>query len=225
MGRGKWGVPRRPLRIPRRAIDVPSARPAFHLREANIVATFTVAPSLDLDALSANVRETLKLCCNRMSATMRMACPNATALLFKSGKALVIGGKYTEHAQFAAAQCARILRECGVENAAATNFRVRNIASSMRIPCAIDVFKLDRLTEVKLVLGQFPGAVIKFDMRGQRSITCFTSGCCNITGAVSTEETVAAFMQRIEFIRQCAVFGADVARLERDIVRRRKAGF
>lgn len=227
-----WGVPPCAPAIPIRDVDADKRRPPFHLREANIVATFMLCDSLHLVEFQA-------WCCkfvssNKMSATMRLAYPKATLMIFGSGRALVIGSKYEQQSLATVWMCVHLVRSSGFEQAGVfeltfdvTQFKMRNIASSLYLPFGIHMFMLRDKCNGQLTLGQFPGCIMKFALEdgGKRSMTCFASGCINATGASSTEDTIATYQRRLEDIKECLVFGDDKVRLLMSVEKKRKRGF
>jgi len=91
----------------------------------NIVATFDVKCELDLREIAMKARNAEFNPKRFIALIMKIRDPKVTALVFKSGRIVVVGAKSERDARVAGRKFARILQNVGYPNIRFTDFTIR----------------------------------------------------------------------------------------------------
>ena len=167
------------------------ATPVPHLQ--NVVVTFHIGvDKIDLRHLASTVPWVEYDPRKFAAATMRLARPRSTCLLFGSGRGVCTGAKTEKEARLAAYSYVCLLRRLGIM-CNFRSFRVQNIV------CAVHCnFKLDLLGILNGAKGAcgyepelFPGLMYRTDVGKYTMVfLLFKSGKCVITGGRSQRDIV-----------------------------------
>lgn len=182
--------------------DGTSRKPAI----VNIVCSFDTNTELDLKKIASgcsNVQYSPK----RFTALiMRRTKPKATALVFKTGRVVVVGCQNIENARKMSRLFARILKK-HAENVKYKQFKIYNIVSNARLPYRLNLSKLKRRynsDEITQTNDKFPGLHIPYNCKDSSkiSVTLFSTGSIVFMGAKKEDNIQEAFTQLQDNLRE-----------------------
>lgn len=161
----------------------------------NCVALFNCGNRLDLNKINVIIPYSTKFLKNKINAVvMKMHNPNATALLFSSGKIVCTGASTVTDAYQAAQNIIGRLKQYGYYGAEVKDFNIKNMVATVDNNFHIKLGPLfDEYYKICSFEPElFPGLVYR--MKNPKvSLIIFNSGKMNITGAKSIEEIEEAF--------------------------------
>jgi len=161
----------------------------------NIVVSLSLGVSLDLKTLAMTLRNTEYNPKRFPAVIMRIREPKSTALLFKSGKMVVVGTKSLKESHVAARKFGRALKKVGYPEAKCQELKVHNIASTFVVPFQIDLVHLSMDLPSQFYAQfepeVFPGLVFKFKTG---TLLIFKSGKCVMVGMKSQDAMDRAFL-------------------------------
>jgi transcription initiation factor TFIID TATA-box-binding protein len=160
------------------------------LTDANYVAVYDLGLNLDIRELVR--KNELFFGCRLQAAMACLFHPKSTALVFNSGKVLIVGSRSEQHAMLASWHIVKELKRLGYAKASVNDFRVANITATYKLRGAFDIlgFARDHPEHVQFKNDSFPGVTILLPQLKIVLVT-FASGSINITGAVHRDETLA----------------------------------
>ncbi|PTB43844.1 hypothetical protein M441DRAFT_453341 [Trichoderma asperellum CBS 433.97] len=186
---GNGVTPATPAATPTDSQDPSTIIPTLH----NIVATFNLNCRLDLKTIALYARNAEYNPKRFTAVIMRIHEPKTTALIFASGKIIVVGAKSEEDSKLASRKYARIIQKLGF-NATFTDFKIQNIVGSCNIKFPIRLEGLasrhHRFSSYEPEL--FPGLIYRM-IKPKISLLIFVSGKIVLTGAKVKEEIYQAF--------------------------------
>ena len=133
---------------------------------------------------------------------MRIREPKTTALIFSSGKMVVIGAKSEEHSRLAARKFARIVQKLGYE-AKFKEFKIQNIVGSCDVgfPIHLDGIQSKHWKFSSYEPEMFPGLIYKMH-KPKVVILIFVSGKIVLTGAKTREAMKEAHNNILPVLKQ-----------------------
>lgn len=132
---------------------------------------------------------------------MRLREPKSTALVFESGKMVVLGAKDENQARIAARKYARIVKLCGVaEGVKVDSFKVSNMVAvaDCGFPIRLEGLALAHKNFSSYEPELFPGLIYRL-RQPKITFLIFVSGKVVITGAKSQKDLREGF-DRVSFI-------------------------
>lgn len=176
------------------------------LKISNIVSTFNTGCKLDVRTISRTGNNVEYSPMRFAAVTMRIRKPFTTALIFCTGKVVVVGAKDEASARIACRRFARIIQKMGYP-ASMCNFSIQNIVGSF------DYCSPLRLEQLEVQLGSrctyepeiFPGLTFRFP-DNRIAINIFKSGKCVITGSDNMESVVKARLHILPLLQHARRF-------------------
>ncbi|XP_029312501.1 TATA-box-binding protein-like [Cottoperca gobio] len=173
----------------------PTTPPEFLPVIQNVVSTVKLGCPLDLHLIA---RKAWNVEYRPKAVVMRIREPQATALIYNSGKIVFIGAKSEQKARLAARKCARKVQKLGFP-ARFLNFRICNVVASCNsFPVRLEQLALHHLCSYEPEL--FPG--LYFHGVPGITITIFATGKMSVTGAKSEAEIHAALQTFSPILRR-----------------------
>ncbi|KAL3093924.1 hypothetical protein niasHT_027252 [Heterodera trifolii] len=126
---------------------------------------------------------------------MKVYSPNATAVLFSTGKFVCTGATDEKNCRKAADNVAERIQQCGYYNAQIREFTVQNLVATTDVNFHIRLGPLSDYLGAKqcsFTPELFPGLVFR-NTHPKVSIIVFSSGKINLTGAKSKNDIDYAF--------------------------------
>lgn len=157
----------------------------------NIVATVSVGRTLDLHHVARNARNVEYQPSRFGALIMRRREPKSTALVFGTGKLVVLGPKSQDVSRLAARKHARVLSRI-LPNIRFQNYRIHNIVARVVLPFAINLNTLAEDTGQLYEPEIFPGLPWKFDDPAC-TVLVFSNGKVVITGLKKTQDVAHVF--------------------------------
>jgi len=162
----------------------------------NIVATFDVKCELDLREIAMKARNAEFNPKRFIALIMKIRDPKVTALVFKSGRIVVVGAKSERDARVAGRKFARILQNVGYPNIRFTDFTIRNVVASADVKFPIKLEQLVREHEQWATYEPelFPGLIYRM-VSPKVVFLVFVTGKVVMTGAKTRADIYTAFEQ------------------------------
>ncbi|EPX70766.1 TATA-binding protein [Schizosaccharomyces octosporus yFS286] len=159
----------------------------------NIVATVNLDCRLDLKTIALHARNAEYNPKRFAAVIMRIREPKSTALIFASGKMVVLGGKSEDDSKLASRKYARIIQKLGF-NAKFTDFKIQNIVGScdVKFPIRLEGLAYSHGTFSSYEPELFPGLIYRM-VKPKVVLLIFVSGKIVLTGAKVREEIYQAF--------------------------------
>ncbi|MGC9307325.1 MAG: TATA-box-binding protein [Thermoplasmatota archaeon] len=173
------------------------------IRIENMVASTTIAPELDLAALSAALPESDYNPAEFPGLVLRLTEPKTAALLFRSGKVVCTGGKTTEDVQQAIQKVIDMASSAGADVRDDPKIQVQNIVASASLGANLNLHAIALalgLEKVEYEPEQFPGLVYRLE-EPRVVMLLFSSGKLVCTGArkqAQVEEAVDQIAAELE---------------------------
>ena len=126
---------------------------------------------------------------------MRLRDPKSTALIFKSGKMVVLGAKEENQSKIAARKYARIIGLCAVaEKVTFKDFRISNMVAvaNCEFPIRLEGLALSHIKFSSYEPELFPGLIYRLE-NPTLVLLIFVSGKVVLTGAKSKHNLRAGF--------------------------------
>ncbi|CEP63059.1 TATA-binding protein LALA0_S07e01486g [Lachancea lanzarotensis] len=159
----------------------------------NIVATVNLDCRLDLKTVALHARNAEYNPKRFAAVIMRIREPKTTALIFASGKMVVIGAKSEDDSKLASRKYARIIQKIGF-SAKFTDFKIQNIVGScdVKFPIRLEGLAFSHGTFSSYEPELFPGLIYRM-VKPKIVLLIFVSGKIVLTGAKQREEIYQAF--------------------------------
>lgn len=158
----------------------------------NIVLSITFPHGLDLETVAKAV-SARRLPRKFPGIVFGLSRPQATILLFRSGKGICTGAKNVEEAEAAVKKFTEELKAKGF-NVEEANVAVQNMVTSADLGFEVDVAEIAAKHKCAYEPERFPGAVFKFKESG-KTLLVFSSGKVVCVGAKTVEEAKEAVDQ------------------------------
>lgn len=164
-------------------------------RIENIIATVILEHTLDLELIESLIPSIIYKPEQFPGLIFRLESPRSTALIFKSGKIVVIGIKSTQQLIEAVKRIIRTLNRYGIKISGRLKVWIQNIVARGDIHAYINLEKASyQLKDSIYEPEQFPGLIHR--MEDPRVVLLiFSSGKLVITGARDEEEVKRAVKQ------------------------------
>ena len=171
--------------------------------DSNFVAVFDLGILLNINAL---VSKNESMFDPRTAAKVLFVHPRTTAMIFCTGKVLVVGARTEEHALLTSWLLVREMRRVGYVRATVNDFHVCNITSTYKLRGAFDALKYaEDFPFTSVIWGDvFPGIKITFPNL-KIVLMAFNSGSVNVTGCVHPDETLAVLDAKLPVLRKYLV--------------------
>lgn len=157
----------------------------------NVVATVSVGTRLDLDEIARKARN-VEYNPKRFAALiMRRREPKCTALVFGSGKLVVVGPKTEDASRLAARKCARVLGRI-IPDVRFEKYRIQNIVARAVLPFKVNLNTLSDECAASFEPEIFPGMVWRIK-EPKCTVLVFFVGKLVITGLKSANQVAEVF--------------------------------
>jgi transcription initiation factor TFIID TATA-box-binding protein len=168
--------------------------PAYTYNVVNVVATVMFGRDLDLDAIMNSAKA--EIYPNPMLASLVVRLDGATALVFRSGKAVISGAKSIRDVARAVKRLAEIFRDAGIAIGKAM-IVIQNIVVQADFGANINLDLASLLLEGDVLYEpeQFPGIVLRLE-DPKATALIFASGRAIIAG-LRREEDIAETVEKI----------------------------
>ena len=168
--------------------------PAYTYNVVNVVATAMFDRDLDLDAITNSAK--VEIYPNPMLISLVVRLNVATALVFRSGKAVIAGAKSIRDVTRAVKRLAEIFRDAGIVIGRAEVF-IQNIVVKADFGANINLDLASALLEEDVLYDpeQFPGIILRLE-DPKATALIFSSGIAIIAG-LRREEDVAKAVEKI----------------------------
>lgn len=160
----------------------------------NVVASTAISQELDLEALATDLGPTKYDPENLPGLIYQLEEPDATGLLFRSGKVVCTGASSIDNVQTALEKLFDELRALGIDIDPSPDIEVQNIVSSADLgqPLNLNAIAIGvGLEAVEYEPEQFPGLVYRLDDPGV-VVLVFGSGKLIITGGKARADAFRA---------------------------------
>ena len=160
--------------------------PAYTYNVVNVVATAMFDRDLDLDAITNSAK--VEIYPNPMLISLVVRLNVATALVFRSGKAVIAGAKSIRDVTRAVKRLAEIFRDAGLDIGKA-RIIIQNIVVQADFDADINLDRASALIEGDVLYEpeQFPGIVLRLE-DPKATALIFSSGRAIIAGLRREEE-------------------------------------
>ena len=168
----------------------------------NVVASFEVGCTLDLAIIASKARNVEYNPKRNNALVMRIRDPKTTALLFHSGKLLIMGAKSETNCRLAGRKFARILQKLGYP-ARFTEFRVRNLVATAKtdFPIRLEALMLAHQSFAHYEPEIFPGLIYHIQ-NPKVVLLIFSNGQIVFTGAKDYFTITSAFRSILPVLEQ-----------------------
>jgi len=158
----------------------------------NMTATIDFKTELDLLKISLKCRNTDFNPKKFSGCVMRLQDPKCTALLFSSGKCVILGAKTIHNATLATKKFGLLLTKCGFETKE-IDFKVENVVATFdcKFPIRLEGLAHEHQKYSSYEPELFPGLIYRM-IRPKLVLLVFVSGKVCITGARSHRDIVTA---------------------------------
>lgn len=178
---------------PAAATTAATAPPYHTITVQNVVATVNLSSRIDQRLLCQKARNA-EFNPKRFAAViMRIREPKSTALIFESGKMVVLGAKSEDRARIAARKYAKIIKMCEHGAVKFRDFKVNNMVgvAACDFPIRLESLVLAHAKFSSYEPELFPGLVYRLS-KPKLVILIFVSGKIVITGARSYQDLHSA---------------------------------
>ncbi|KAF0691043.1 Aste57867_17655 [Aphanomyces stellatus] len=175
----------------------------YEVTIVNIVATFDLGLKIDLKDLVMNARNVEYNPRKFGGAIMRLRNPKTTAIVFGTGKVVLVGLNDIDGADFAAQRVETIVRKIGYTDATAKHVTVRNITATANAAhrVRLEGLLLEHARFCSFEPELFPG--LYYRMIGPKMcFTIFTSGKVIVCGAKSLVDVGNGFAKLMPVLHQ-----------------------
>mmetsp|Transcript_36670 Transcript_36670/g.47374 ORF Transcript_36670/g.47374 Transcript_36670/m.47374 type:complete len:238 (+) Transcript_36670:15-728(+) len=177
----------------------PPPAASIDLKIQNVVGSCRIIPEgnkLTLKTLATAARNTEYSPKRFAAVIMRLRDPKSTALIFESGKMVVLGAKEENQGKIAARKFARIVKLCDVCkcNVKVEGWKVSNMVAvaNCNFPIRLEGLALAHLKFVSYEPELFPGLIYRL-ANPKITLLVFVSGKVVITGAKSQKDLKEGF--------------------------------
>ena len=168
--------------------------PEDSLKIENIVASAKVADSLDLQMISAKIKDAEYNKKRFPGVVLRMQDPKIAALVFGSGKVVLTGAKSVDSLSKGLEILGQKLRELEIDIPNELEYKIQNIVTSADLGTPINLNKIAvgfNLDRIEYEPEQFPGLVYRLE-EPKVVVLLFGSGKLIITGGKQPEDAKKA---------------------------------
>jgi transcription initiation factor TFIID TATA-box-binding protein len=157
----------------------------------NIVATANIGTPVDLKTIAMRIRNAEYRPAQFPAVFVRILVPaSATVMIFAGGALVCTGGKSVHDARMALRKvCAVIRKVCSSDSIQCRDFNVRTVVAhvDLRFPVRLESLALTHPECATYEPEIFPGLVYRMP-QPKLTLTIFTSGKVNVTGAKTIED-------------------------------------
>lgn len=171
-----------------------SVTATHHIKVENVVATVNLSTKIDQRLLCQKARNAEYNPKRFAAVIMRIREPKSTALIFESGKMVVLGAKSEDLSKRAARKFAKIIKLCEHGFVKFNDFKVSNMVGVAKtdFPIRLEGLVLAHAKFSSYEPELFPGLIYRL-AKPKLVLLIFVSGKLVITGAKSTKDLQVAF--------------------------------
>lgn len=160
----------------------------------NVVSTTYLGCKLDLKTIANGARNAEYNPKRFAACIMRVRKPKSTALVFSSGKMVVLGATNEQNSQLASRKYARIIQRLGFSEVRFKRFKISNIVANADVgfPVRLEGLAYDHNESCSYEPEMFAGLCYHM-MEPKVSLIIFVSGKVVLTGARTFEDINTAF--------------------------------
>lgn len=160
-------------------------------RVVNITSSFTLNTKLDLKFIANNAYNVIHSSKPFEVTRMRFRKPAGTAMIYKTGKVVIVGCKSIEDGRRLANKLGRLLQRIGIPNQV-SKIKVHNIVAAADLKKRIQI-EGDTTTNSSFEPELFPGRCTKFSKNVKAVI--FRNGKVHFTGAKTIDQIDTAYIE------------------------------